>query len=72
MRMKTGSLWKAVLLHASHNSFIQNVFTPLTEDTGNTAYYVDEFGIVLPVIALGFAIYFWNKRDELTPVSNNV
>ena len=72
MRMKTGSLWTAVLLHASHNSFIQNVFTPLTEDTGNTAYYVDEFGIVLPVITLGFAVYFWNKRSELEPVTNEV
>lgn len=68
-RMKSGSLWTAVILHGSHNLFIQNIFTPLTEDTGNTAYYIDEFGIVLPIVAIGFALYYWNKRKELeTPV----
>jgi membrane protease YdiL (CAAX protease family) len=33
MRLKSGSLWTAVLLHASHNLFIQRVFDPLTTDT---------------------------------------
>ena len=64
-RIQSGSLWTAVILHASHNLFIQRIFTPLTEDTGNTAYYFDEFGIVLPIVAIGFAIYFWVKRKEL-------
>ncbi|WP_169817273.1 CPBP family intramembrane glutamic endopeptidase [Gelidibacter algens] len=64
-RMKSGSLWTAVILHGSHNLFIQSIFTPLTEDTGNTAYYIDEFGIVLPIVAIGFAIYYWSKRNEL-------
>lgn len=68
-RTKSSSLWTAVILHASHNSFIQNVFTPITEDTGNTAYYVDEFGIVLPIVVVGFAIYFWTKRRELKPTT---
>jgi membrane protease YdiL (CAAX protease family) len=71
-RIKSGSLWTAVILHASHNLFIQNIFTPLTEDTGNTAYYIDEFGIVLPIVAIGFAIYYWSKRNELTPKPNIV
>ena len=69
-RIKSGSLWTAVLLHATHNSFIQNVFTPLTEDTGNTAYFVDEFGMILPIVAIGFAVYFWTKINELKPVPN--
>ena len=71
-RMKSGSLWTAMLLHASHNLFIQGFFTPQTEDTGNTAYYIDEFGIVLPILAIGLAVYFWNKRKELKPVANTV
>jgi membrane protease YdiL (CAAX protease family) len=69
-RIKSGSLWTAVILHGSHNLFVQSIFTPFTKDTGNTAYYIDEFGIVLPIVALGFAIYFWNKRNELKPVPN--
>jgi len=69
-RIKSGSLWTAVLLHATHNLFIQGIFTPLTEDTGNTAYYIDEFGIVLPVVTIGFAVYFWIKRKEIEPLPN--
>ncbi len=67
-RMKSGSLWTAVILHASHNLFIQSFFTPVTADTGNTAYFIDEFGIVLPIMAIGFAIYFWKKRNEINVV----
>ncbi len=70
-RIKSGSLWTAVILHASHNLFIQSIFTPLTADTGNTAYYIDEFGIVLPIVGICFAIYYWNKRKELIPVIPN-
>ena len=70
-RIKSGSLWTGVLLHATHNLFIQGIFTPLTADTGNTPYYIDEFGIVLPIVTIGFALYYWNKRKELIPVPNN-
>lgn len=71
-RIKSGSLWTAVILHATHNLFIQNIFTPLTSETGNTAYYIDEFGIVLPIVGIGFAIYYWSKRKELKPVPNTL
>ena len=30
MRLKSGSIWPGVLLHASHNTFIQSFFDPLT------------------------------------------
>ncbi len=65
LRIKSGSLWTAVILHATHNLFIQGIFTPLTYDTGNTKYFIDEFGIVLPLVCIGFAIFFWSKRKEL-------
>jgi len=66
MRLKSGSLWTGALLHASHNLYIQAIFTPLTRDTGKTAWYIDEFGAVVPIVVLCFAIYFWRKRNELT------
>jgi len=65
MRLKSGSLWVGALLHASHNLYIQDIFSPLTADTGKTAWFIDEFGAVLPVVAVGFAIYFWRRRKEL-------
>ena len=65
MRLKSGSLWTGVLLHASHNLFIQSFFDPLTTDTGRTPYVIGEFGAGLAVVSLIFAIYFWNRRNEL-------
>jgi membrane protease YdiL (CAAX protease family) len=65
MRLKSGSVWTGVLLHASHNLFIQAFFTPLTADTGNTAYVIDEFGFMVPLLSVLFAIYFWTRRGEL-------
>ncbi|CAM2899638.1 CPBP family intramembrane metalloprotease [Chryseobacterium flavum] len=65
LRMKSGSLWTAAILHASHNLFIQSIFTPLTVDTGHTNYFIDEFGIALPIAAVIVAWFFWRKRGEL-------
>ena len=69
MRLKSGSLWTGAILHASHNLYIQAIFTPMTRNTGKTAWYIDEFGAVLPLVALGFAIYFWTRRHELNQTS---
>ncbi|MDM1555823.1 MULTISPECIES: CPBP family intramembrane glutamic endopeptidase [Chryseobacterium] len=65
LRLKSGSLWAAAIMHASHNLFIQSILTPLTVDTGNTNYYIDEFGIALPISTLIVAYFFWKKRNEL-------
>jgi uncharacterized protein len=69
MRLKSGSLWTGAILHASHNLYIQAIFTPLTRNTGKTAWYIDEFGCVLPAVAVVFAVYFWRRRREL-PATN--
>ncbi|GGF08030.1 CPBP family intramembrane glutamic endopeptidase [Hymenobacter cavernae] len=71
-RLKTGSLWTGVLLHASHNLFVQTVFTPLTRDTGPTKYFIDEFGIALPVVCLVLAVLFWRKRHALVVTSGKM
>jgi membrane protease YdiL (CAAX protease family) len=65
MRIKSGSLWTGAILHGSHNLYVQAIFTPLTRDTGKTKWFIDEFGCVLPLVAVAFAIYFWTKRREL-------
>lgn len=58
---KTNSLWPAVILHASHNLFIQQVFTPLTIRGDGTHFYIDEFGILLPITSCILAIYFYRR-----------
>jgi membrane protease YdiL (CAAX protease family) len=62
LRLRSGSFWPAVLMHASHNLFIQKVFDPLTQDTGITAYVTGEFGAALAIAAIVIAYTFWRLR----------
>ncbi len=64
-RLKTGSVWPAMFLHASHNVFVQTIFTPLTADTGLTRFVVGEFGVGLAVGYLTAAILFWKLGEQL-------
>ncbi len=65
LRLKSGSLWTGAILHASHNLYVQAIFTPLTGNRGKTAWFIDEFGAVLPLVTVAFAIYFWSRRGEV-------
>jgi uncharacterized protein len=66
LRLASGSLWTAALFHASHNQFIQVFFTPLTSARGRaTAYAIDEFGFVLPIVVLIFAAFYWKRANKL-------
>jgi len=65
MRLKSGSLWTGVFLHASHNLFIQAFFDPITADTGRTKYVIGEFGAALAITVAIVAVYFWTRRGEL-------
>ena len=59
LTLRSRSLWPAAISHASHNLFIQSIFTPLTRDTGPTKYIIDEFGVGLVVtVAIG-AVVAW-------------
>ena len=65
LRLKSGSVWVAVILHASHNIFIQAVFTPMTGSNAITPYVIDEFGIGLALVGVLVASLFWRKRIAL-------
>lgn len=65
LRLKSGSLWGAVLMHAAHNLFIQAFFNHLTINTGPTEYVIDEFGIGLALISPLIVYLFWRKRNEV-------
>jgi membrane protease YdiL (CAAX protease family) len=64
LRLKSGSLWTAALLHASHNLFIQSIFTPLTSSTAITPFVIDEFGAGLAICAVIIAVFLWRKESR--------
>lgn len=66
IRLRSGSVWPAAILHASHNLYIQGFFDTVTVDTGITKYLVSEFGAALAVTAVVTACIFWRLRGRLT------
>jgi membrane protease YdiL (CAAX protease family) len=66
LRLKSGSLWTGVILHASHNLIIQNVFDAVTTDRGATAYFTGEFGVGLFLAYGAMAVWCWKRRGALS------
>jgi membrane protease YdiL (CAAX protease family) len=68
LRLKSGSVWTAALLHGSHNAFMLHVFNTLTTDTGSTWFLLGEYGAVTAVMGLALVILFWSLRTHLPEV----
>ena len=54
--LKAQSFWPAVLIHASHNVFVQSIFDSITVTEKYTNFFTSEFGIGLAVAYIGAAI----------------
>ena len=67
LRLHSGSVWPAAILHASHNLFIQGFFDTVTVDTGPTRWLTGEFGAALALSFVVIAWWFWRARGAITP-----
>jgi len=65
LRLKSGSLWTGVVLHASHNLFVQAIFDAMTAPAGRALYITTEFGAGMVLTAGVGAAYLWTRRGEL-------
>jgi CAAX protease family protein len=65
LRLRSGSVWPAAILHASHNLFVQAFFDRVTVDTGPTKWLTGEFGagLALAFVAVGWV--FWRARASV-------
>lgn len=64
IRLKSGSVWPAVLLHASHNAIIQGYLDALTVDHGRTRYFTGEFGCAMLPLTFLCAYWAWRHRTS--------
>ena len=65
MRLRTDSAWPPIFLHASHNLWMQSIFTPLTSDREYTKWIAGDLGLAFVVVAAVVAKVVWLKRGEL-------
>lgn len=61
LRLKTGSVWPAAMLHACHNAVIQWLFDSMTVEGGKAAWFAGEFGMALAITSVLFAIPIWRN-----------
>ena len=65
LRLRSGSLWTGVVLHGSHNLFLEGFFNDLTIDTERTKFITTDFGIGLMIAYALFAVVLWKRRSEV-------
>lgn len=72
LTLKSGSMWPAILLHTTHNVFIQGYFDVLTGNGSLTSYVTGEFGVGLAITSLLVAYVFWRIRQEASHQAQSV
>jgi membrane protease YdiL (CAAX protease family) len=58
LRLRSASLWPAILLHATHDFLIQNVCDPLTAGNSQSAWIIGRFGAGVAAAYLPLAWIF--------------
>lgn len=66
LRLKSGSVWTAVIFHMALNAHIQGFFQNVTIETSWLTNYISgEFGVIMAIVSAAVGYWFWRKRDEL-------
>lgn len=64
VRLRSKSVWPAIILHASHNYFDQVIFSPLT--TGEkSVYFVGETGFITAIVLVLVALFVIWKNNHV-------
>jgi len=65
LRLRSRSLWPAVIFHTSHNFFVQAFFARLTTASDSTRSLTRSFGAALAVLTVVTALIFWRMRGSI-------
>ena len=71
-RIKSGSVWTAVIFHMALNTHTQGFFQNLTVETSWLTHYISgEHGLMLALVSAFVGLWFWRWRDELRHGEDN-
>lgn len=62
LRVRSGSIWPCVIVHATHNAAIQLFFDHITAQRAYTAWFIGEFGCAM---LLPLALMAWYSMRDL-------
>jgi membrane protease YdiL (CAAX protease family) len=66
LRIRSGSLWTAVIFHAALNIHLQGFFINLTTETSDLTRYISgEQGLMMAIVMAVAGYLFWRKRSLL-------
>jgi membrane protease YdiL (CAAX protease family) len=60
LRLQTGSIWPSIVLHATWNIFILELFDAITGNS-DTSYWIGESGILVALLMVVMAYIFWHN-----------
>lgn len=71
LRLKSGSVWTAVIFHMALNIHTQGSFQNLTTETSWLTHYISgEHGLMLALVSIAIGFWFWSKRKQLPPTTD--
>lgn len=72
LRLKSGSVWTAVIFHMALNIHIQGFFQNITVKTSWLTNYISgEHGLMLALVAAAFSYWAWTKRNSISHINTN-
>jgi membrane protease YdiL (CAAX protease family) len=56
VRLRSRSVWPCALMHASHNVWVQAIFTGITVTTARSKWWIDNYGAMVPLVVTVFVL----------------
>ena len=68
--MEANSMWPSIVLHSSHNLFVQSIFDKMTINASYTQYITSEFGVGLALCYTLATIFILYRRKYAQKAEN--
>ncbi|MFC3749432.1 type II CAAX prenyl endopeptidase Rce1 family protein [Paenibacillus sp. GCM10012306] len=71
LRLRTGSVWTASMLHTSHNLFCLIMTSLFVSQSAASSVIAGDMGLVVVIFYAALTFYLWRKKSRKSVVPNN-